>query len=191
MGERVLKWVYGEDAEKVNEQGYATWHKPIEDVYWRWEMDSKVPVYMEFLIHSGREVERICKEVDLDVDYAQYTPNADWFTPTTYTELDDEYNLVAFSYRDVLHTNNTTYQNPMIDEVSKLCPYTYTITMNTDVAKKRGLRDGDLVWLENRYGTKENGRIKTMQGQHPKTIGIAGQGGLWAEKRPIGKGKRK
>ena len=27
-----------------------------------------------------------------------------------------------------------------------------------------------------------------MQGQHPKTIGIAGQGGLWADGRPIGKG---
>ena len=46
----MLEWVYGKDAKKVKEQGYATWHKPIEDVYWRWEMNSRVPVYMEFLV---------------------------------------------------------------------------------------------------------------------------------------------
>lgn len=189
MGERVLKWIYGEDADKVKEQGYATWHKPIEDVYWRWEINSKVPVYMEFLIRARNEVERVCREVDMDLDYEQYTPNASWFPPTTYKELDDEYNMIAYSYRDVLHTNNTTFQNPMIDEVSKLCPYTYTVTMNTDVAKQKGFEDGNMVWIENRYGTREKGRIKTLEGQHPKTVGIAGQGGLWADMRPIAKGK--
>ena len=189
VGERVLRWVYGKDAEKVKKQGYATWHKPIEDVYWRWHVDSRVPVYMEFLIGAGEEVKRICKEVALDLDWEQYTPLPGWFPPTTYKELDDEYDLIAFSYRDILHTNNSTFQNPMLDEISALCPYTYMITMHTDIAREKGLEDGDAVWLENRYGAKEKGLLKTMQGQHPKTVGIAGQGGLWAEGRPIAKGK--
>ena len=73
--------------------------------------------------------------------------------------------------------------------MSQLCPYTYTITMNTDVAGERGLKDGDVIWLENRYGVKEKGVLKCMQGQHPRTLGVAGQGGLWADGRPISKGK--
>lgn len=189
IGKRVLKWVYGKDAEKIQEQGYATWHKPIEDTYWRWNFNSRVPVYMEFLIDAREEVERICKEVDLDLDYEQYTPLASWFYPTVYEDLDDEYDMIGFSYRDILHTNNTTYQNPLMDTVSQLCPYTYTITMNEDVARKRGLKEGDVIWLENRYGAKEKGVLKYMQGQHPRTLGIAGQGGLWADGRPIAKGK--
>ena len=63
------------------------------------------------------------------------------------------------------------------------------MTINTETAKKKGLKDGDLVWIENRYGVREKSVIKTMEGQHPKTIGIAGQGGLWAKGRPIAKGK--
>jgi anaerobic selenocysteine-containing dehydrogenase len=189
IGERVLKWVYGADSEKIREQGYATWHKPIEDVYWRWHMDCRVPTYMEFLIEAREEVEKICREKDIDLDWEQYTPLPSWFYPTSYTELDDEYDMIGFSYRDILHTNNTTYQNPLIDEVSQLCPYTYTITMNTDVALQRGLQDGDAIWLENRYGIREKGVLKCMQGQHPRTLGIAGQGGLWAEGRPIAKGR--
>jgi anaerobic selenocysteine-containing dehydrogenase len=57
------------------------------------------------------------------------------------------------------------------------------------MAKQRGLKDGDIIWIENKYGVKENGIVKTMEAQSPKVIGIAGQGGLWADGRPIAKGK--
>jgi anaerobic selenocysteine-containing dehydrogenase len=76
----------------------------------------------------------------------------------------------------------------MMKEVSELCPYTFTITMNTDLAASKGLKDGDKIWLENRYGAKESGILKTMQGQHHKVVGIAGQGGLWAKGRPVALG---
>lgn len=189
IGNRFLKWVYGDDWKKIKEQGYATWKKRVEDVYWRWEMDVRVPVYMEFIKHSRDEVERICKEVDLDLDYEQYTPFPSWFQPASYDDMNEVFDLIAFSYRDVLHCNNTTYQNPLVDEVSDLCPYTYTITMHPGKGAEKGLKDGDAVWLENRYGAKEKGVVKFMEGQHPLTLGIAGQGGLIAKGRPIAKGK--
>lgn len=189
IGDRVLKWVYGKDAEKIKEQGYATWHKPIEDVYWRWHLNTRVPIYMEFLIDAGKIVEKVCKEKDIQMEWQQYTPFASWFTPASYSELDDEFDLLGFSYRDAMHTNSSTYQNPLIRKISELCPYTLTVTMNADVAAKKGLKDGDIICMENRYGAKEKGVLKCMQGQHPRTMGVAGQGGLWADGRPIAKGK--
>lgn len=191
IGERVMRWVYGDDKEKVEAQGYATWHKPIEDVYWRWEVPSRCPVYMEFLIHDRRACEQIFEETgfELEMEMDQYCPLPTWFMPTSYTELDDEFDLLAFSYRDILHTNNTTFQNPYVDEVSKMCPYTFTITLNRSLAEKKGMKDGDIIWIENKYGVKENGIVKTMEAQSPRVIGIAGQGGLWANGRPIAKGK--
>ncbi|MBW1997598.1 MAG: molybdopterin-dependent oxidoreductase [Deltaproteobacteria bacterium] len=189
IGERFFRWIYGKDADKIWEQGYATWKKPVEDVYWRWEISSRVPVYMEFLIHSKREVEKVCREVDLKLDYEQYTPLPSWFWPASYRELDEEFDLIGFSYRDILHTNNTTYQNPMLDEVSRLCPFTYTVTIHPSLGEKKGLKEGDAIWIENRYGAREKGTVKFMEGQHPRTLGIAGQGGLVARGRPIAKGK--
>jgi len=188
IGERVLTWVYGNDKEKIKKQGYATWHKPIEDVYWRWETKSRSPVYMEFLVHDRMAIEKICKDANMELDTSQHVPLPSWYPPASYPELNEEFDLVAFSYRDVLHTNNTTFQNPMMKEVSELCPYTFTITMNTDLAASKGLKDGDKIWLENRYGAKESGILKTMQGQHHKVVGIAGQGGLWAKGRPVALG---
>ena len=194
IGERFMRWVYGDDVDKIREQGYATWHKPIEDVYWRWNIDSRCPVYMEYLIHDRKAMEDIFKQTDFDhekleFDFNQFTPLPTWFWPESHKDLDDEFDLLAFSYRDILHTNNTTFQNPYIDEVSKMCPYTFTITLNTTMAEKRGLKDGDIIWIETKAGVKENGIVKTMEAQSPKVIGIAGQGGLWADGRPIAKGK--
>ncbi|MCK5164351.1 MAG: phenylacetyl-CoA:acceptor oxidoreductase subunit B PadB1, partial [Desulfobacula sp.] len=149
------------------------------------------PVYMEFLIHDRRAAEKIMKDTgfEIEMDMEQYGPLANWFWPTSHKELDDEYDLLAFSYRDILHTNNSTFQNPMIDEVSQMSPYTFTITLNKGLADEKGFKDGDIIWMENKYGTKENGIVKTMEAQHPKVLGVCGQGGLWADKRPIAKGK--
>jgi len=146
---------------------------------------------MEFLIHDRRAIDKIIEDTgfELEMELDQYMPMASWFLPISYRELDNEYDLLAFSYRDILHTNNTTFQNPYIDEVSKMCPYTFTITLNTATAKERKMKDGDVIWLENKYGVKENGIVKTMEAQSPRVIGISGQGGLWADGRPIAKGK--
>ena len=189
IGDRVLGWVYGADAEKIKKQGYATWRKPHEDVYWRWEMDTRVPVYAEFLLGTREEGEKIAGKVGLELNWEQYTPLPSWFFPETYADLNDEFDLIGFSYRDVLHTNNTTNENPLIDEVSALCPYTYTVTMHEDTARQKGFKEGDVLWLENSYGIKEKGALKLLQGQHPRTLAIAGQGGLWAKGRPIARGK--
>ena len=59
---------------------------------------------------------------DLEMDMDQYTPLPTWFWPESHKDLDNEFDLLAFSYRDILHTNNTTFQNPYVDEVSKMCP---------------------------------------------------------------------
>jgi molybdopterin-containing oxidoreductase family molybdopterin binding subunit len=191
IGERFLKWVYGKDTEKIKEQGYATWNKPIEDVYWRWDIDTRCPVYMEYLLHDRKRMEEIFEQTgfDLEFDMDQYSALPSWFWPESHKDLDSEFDLIAFSYRDILHTNNTTFQNPYIDEVSKMCPYTFTITLNSSLAKEKGMKDGDVIWIETKAGVKENGIVKTMEAQSPKVIGIAGQGGLWADGRPIAKGK--
>ena len=154
-------------------------------------MPTRCPVYMEFLITDRRAAEKIMKDTgfELEMDMDQYAPMPNWFWPTSHKELDNEFDLLAFSYRDILHTNNSTFQNPLVDEVSQMSPYTFTITLNKGLADERGFKDGDIIWMENKYGTKENGLVKTMEAQHPKVIGICGQGGLWADMRPIAKGK--
>jgi anaerobic selenocysteine-containing dehydrogenase len=195
MGDRILQWCFGPDKglEYFKENGYITWPKKVEEVYWRWNWESlknvRIPVYREHLIDIGDKAREIGQKVNLDLDFDQYTPFPSYFKPQSHHEVDEEYDLFAFSYRDTLHTNNVTQENPWLDEVSQLSPYTYTITMNVDKARQKGLKDGDTICLETPYGRKTEGVLKVMEGQHPKTVAIAGQAGLWAKGRPIAYGK--
>jgi molybdopterin-containing oxidoreductase family molybdopterin binding subunit len=102
---------------------------------------------------------------------------------------DPQYDLYAFSYRDIMHTSSSTMETPWLDEISAMNPYTYNITMSADTAKTKGLKDGDFIEIESAYGHKVSGRLKTRKGQHPQTLAIMGTAGHWAKGQPIARGK--
>ena len=61
--------------------------------------------------------------------------------------------------------------------------------MNAETAKKKGIREGDTICLENRWGDKLTGTGETEpQLIHPKVVAAVGLGG-WAKGKPIAKGK--
>ena len=68
-------------------------------------------------------------------------------------------------------------------------PYTYNIVINTDTARRKGLKDGDIIEIESYNGQKIEGPIKTMEGCHPQVIAIAGTAGKWSKGQPIAFGK--
>ena len=53
---------------------------------------------------------------------------------------------------DILHSATATYQNPMLDEMSMNNPFTYDICLHADEAKKKGIKDGDTICVENVRG---------------------------------------
>ena len=60
--------------------------------------------------------------------------------------------------------------------------------MNVATAKEKGIRDGDTICLENRWGDKIVGRVKLTQFTHPKVVAAVGLGS-WARGNPISRGK--
>jgi molybdopterin-containing oxidoreductase family molybdopterin binding subunit len=80
-------------------------------------------------------------------------------------------------------------EQPWLDEASRMNPYTYNITMNRETALKKGLKDGDLIEVESPAGYKVRGTLKTMEGHHPQTMGIAACNGHWGRGMPIARGK--
>jgi len=192
IGDAVVKSMFGpeHDWEWFKEHGYIRWPKRVEEAYWMWYSDVRVPViYMEFLAHMKPEIEKINKDTGLFLDPEQYTPLISWFACTTHKVKDPKYDLYCFSYRDILHSGSQTMEQPWIDEASLMNPWTYNITINTATGKGKGLKDGDTVEVETYMGRKETGIVKLMEGHHPLTVGIAACSGHWAKGMPIARGK--
>ena len=191
MCDRALKYFFGKDHdwEYFKEHGFIRWPKKVEEAYWRYFIDARHPVYLEYLVEIGEKVKEITEEAGIDLDMDQYTPLISWFPCSIHQVEDPAFDLYCFSYRDIIHTGSHTMEQPWLDEASQMNPYTYNITINTRTARERGLKDGDVVELKSVSGGKIRGPLKLMEGQHPQTMGIASCSGHWARGMPIARGK--
>jgi len=192
LGDTVVKSIFGRehDWEWFKKHGFIRWPKRVEEAYWMWFLDLRVPVvYMEWLAHMKPEVEKINEETGIFMDPEQYTPLISWFPCTIHNVEDPKYDLYCYSYRDILHSSSQSMEQPWLDEASRMNPWTYNITMNADTGREKGLKDGDLIEVESYQGRKERGRVKLMEGHHPFTVGIANTAGHFAKGQPIAQGK--
>ena len=201
QGDRRYRWEEICDADLKNtfgpehglawfkEHGLIKWPKKPEEVYWRPFVDVRVPVYWEFAFKTGEKVAAIAEPRGLKIPREFYQPLPDFLPCHSHTCKLPGFDFTAFYYRDSVHTNSYTMENPWLDEAARMDPFSYTIAMNGDRGRAMGLRDGTLVWLENEKGRKVKGRVKLTQAIHPEGLGIGGCAGHWGDGMPVAKGK--
>ncbi|MBI4321393.1 MAG: molybdopterin-dependent oxidoreductase [Chloroflexi bacterium] len=189
--DRVLKMNFGEarGLEWFEKNGVITWPKRVEEVYWRPFIDARVPIYWEHFVRVGRKVKDLAEGYGLSLDYGYYGALPDWLPCPSHQVRDRDYDLFGFYYRDVLHTNSFTMENPWLDEASQMNPLSYVICLNADTAKKKGLKDGDEVWVESVSARRVRGKVKLTEGLHPEALGVGACAGHWSRHQPIARGK--
>ncbi|MBI2318675.1 MAG: molybdopterin-dependent oxidoreductase [Betaproteobacteria bacterium] len=179
--ERGLEW--------FKRHGVITWPKKPEEVYWRPFVDVRVPIYWDFLPSIYEKTAAIAGPRGLDIPRAYFEPLPDFLPCPSHRCKAPGFDLYGFYYRDTIHTNSFTMENPWLDEAARLDPFSYTIAINAEVARRKGLADGSLVWVENENGHKVKGRVKLTQGMHPEGLGIGACAGHWGDGMPVAKGK--
>ena len=177
------------DLEWFKKNGVLSWPKKPEEVYWRAFVDVRVPIYWDFLPRVGEQIAAIAEPRGLTIPREYYEPVPDFLPCLSHCCKAPEFDHYAFYYRDTLHTNSLTMENPWLDEAAQIDPYSYRIAINADVARKKGLRDDMPVSVETETGRTVEGRLKLMQGIHPEALGIAACAGHWAPGMPIAQGK--
>ncbi|MBI2215689.1 MAG: molybdopterin-dependent oxidoreductase [Candidatus Rokubacteria bacterium] len=179
--ERGLDW--------FREHGVISWPKRVEEVYWRPFVPVRVPIYWEFLVGLNGKAKAIANAHGLTWDDIWYDPLPHWLPCPSHEVKDTSFDLWGFYYRDTLHTNSFTNENPWLDEASRLDPYSYTIALNAATGRRKGLSDGQPVWLESPHGRRVQGRVRLTETIHPECVGIGGCAGHWAKTLPIAAGK--
>ncbi|MBI2370952.1 MAG: molybdopterin-dependent oxidoreductase [Deltaproteobacteria bacterium] len=169
--------------------GVVTWPKQVEEVYWRPFVKARVPVYFEFVRTAAERIQKVVQEMGATWDTSAYQPLPDWLPCASHEVTDPAYDLFAFYYRDVLHTNSFTMQNPWLDEAARLDPNTYQVVINAGHGRRKGLRDGDLVWVESAERQRVKGRVRLSEAIHPEALAIAACAGHWAEGLPVARDK--
>jgi molybdopterin-containing oxidoreductase family molybdopterin binding subunit len=180
-GERGLEW--------FKKNGLIKWRKKPEEVYWRHFVDVRVPIYWEFLPGLGEKIKAIAEPRGLTIPDEFYQPLPQWIPCPSHDDESAEFDLYAFYYRDIIHTNSFTMENPWLDEAARLDPYSYTVSINTVAGRAKRLNEGDPVWVETRSGRKVKGKLHLTEAIHPEGLGIAACAGHWGKGMPIANGK--
>ncbi len=184
--ERGLAW--------FQEHGTYTARRSIEERYPLPYLGCRIPLYCEVALHLGERVRAVAGEMGLEWDIADYDPLPDWKPCPSHADTAEgdppgrPYDLIAVNYKLPIHFMSVTSKNAWLDELSRRHPYAYKAVINRAAGEARGLRDGDIVWVESEVG-KVKGEVKLSDCVHAEVVAIAGELGSWAQGKPLARGK--
>jgi molybdopterin-containing oxidoreductase family molybdopterin binding subunit len=192
FSDRTLKYLFGPEKglEWFKKNQFITWKKKVEEAYWRWFIDARAPIYLEFLEHDRDLLRNLGEKVGIEMEWERYAGPIGYARSILYSDdIPAEFDMIVFSFKDIGVTGSVSPQNPWLNEVLSTNPYTYNLMMNTETAKNKGISDGDFIVLENPESDTVTGRVKLMKGIHQQTVGCCGHLGSWAKGKPLARGK--
>jgi len=152
-------------------------------------LKARMPIYLEHFLDRRDELEKVLAKLKLDDwDLSDFVPISEFMPCPSYKAVQQgQYDLIAVHYKFPYIYGAFGNENPWINEI---CEQTdaYSILLNEDVGLKKGLRNGDEVWLESPV-KKARARVKLTQCIHPQVVGVGGHFGHWAQGMPISRGK--
>src|SRR4030067_3845751 len=65
LADRMLKWYFGpeHDLAYFKKYGFISWPKRVEEAYWRYFVNCRVPVYLEFMVDIKEKMMPITKKL--------------------------------------------------------------------------------------------------------------------------------
>ncbi len=139
---------------------------------------TRYPVYDEYIKWVGEKYKADLKKNGIDIKpevYGEFTALLPWKGRGPIDEAPAQYDLHAINCQEALNAMNMAMDMPWKVEYNQLFdPYTMVVWLNTEVAKKKGIKDGDLIKIESQFGFEVEGEAKVTEGLHPECVLIPG-----------------
>jgi anaerobic selenocysteine-containing dehydrogenase len=189
--DRIIRQQFGDeyDYKYVMEQGFvhkytATGKKGYNYYYWP-DNKTRHPIYFNRLKETGDTLRSNLRKQGIthpgfqnDAEFFKFYEPVPFWVPTDESSAPEPYDLYAINWKTNfrIHGTGSILENVWVKEIRDSDPYETYVMINSETAKKKGLKDGDRVCLESRYG-KTEGKIRVSELIHPEVVGIPGNYG--------------
>lgn len=190
--DRWLKSWFGEEhgLEYFKKHGYLNFKKrTVEELYPKTFHKGRIPIYFEHFKRAGEDLKKVTDRMGLDWDTSDYTPLLDWKPCRSHEVKDPEFDLWMVNHKLTFFTFTFSAENPWLNEMCDRDGKVFNVGINAETAGKKGIKNGDLVWLETPYGRKAKAVARLTQGIHPEVISVPGVFGRWMTGNPEIRGK--
>ncbi|MBI4258783.1 MAG: hypothetical protein HY619_07495, partial [Thaumarchaeota archaeon] len=190
--DRWLKSWFGEEhgLEYFKKEGYLNFKKrTVEELYPKLFHKGRIPIYFEHFKRAGEDLKKVTDGMGLDWDTSDYTPLLDWKPCRSHEVKDPEFDLWMVNHKLAFFTFTFSAENPWLNEMCERDGKVYNVGINADTAEKKGIEDGDMIWIETAHGRKAKAVARLTQGVHPEVISVPGVFGRWMTGNPEARGK--
>lgn len=191
IADRFLKSKFGDehDLEWFQRHGLITLPRRIEEAYPGAFKKPRIPFYFEFMAKARKDL----KETTANLGYKEWDLSAyrtvpDWHPCPSHVVSDPKYDLFLVNRKSGYLVASVTGNNPLLDRLV-VSNKAYDIIIHKDVASRKDIRDGDIIWVQSWEGIRDKGRAKLSETIHPEAIVSTGVGGFWAKGTPVAQGK--
>ena len=191
ISDRQAQSTFGADHgwDWFKEHGVLVWPRDVRERYAGRSLKARIPVYLEHFLERREELEPVLQEMDLHWDLSDYEPLPQWRPCEAFEQLKKgEIDAVGVNYKLPYTYGSQGNANPWIHELCEKLPHSYGVLIHTKLARRKGIKDGDTVWLESSV-KKEKAIARVTECVHPEVIGIAGNAGHWAKGKPLSQKK--
>lgn len=171
--------------DKVAEKG-SLLQPPKEEhqayaYYYLKQTGARLPLYNMPLKRYGEKQLEGCARAGIDHPAGSefirefYQPVPHWFSISEMPGNNEDFdlNIVGWRRSQFLHDINDLTGTPVLQEVANTDPFYRKVVLNAETAREKGLKDGDMVYVENQLGVRTGpAPIKTTQILHPQALGI-------------------
>lgn len=177
-----------QDLAWLKQHGTYAFKRSIRERYPQPFIKPRYPIYLENFKKAGDYLREVVSGMGISWDTSDYQPLMEWKPCPSYGE-DPPYDLYFINYHLPFHTFSHTMTNPWLFELGEHHPSAYKVSINAETAMKKGIRDGDWIWLETGAGLKARGQAHVTERIHPEVVAAGGCFGRWASRILIGEGK--
>lgn len=190
MQELRMKNVFGSDAswETLAEKGYYEVMLPENEQYNYALFPGKTtrhPLYNIAVVKGLKQLKAGLEEAGIEYplgpefmeDYEFYAKGFPQWKPTPVMTAGDDFDLngVVFKIPQFLFDVAGCVQNPLLVETAYTDDFLGKILLNPATAERKGLEDGDMVYVQSQYGTEIGPYpVKVTNLVHPDAMGVAG-----------------
>ncbi len=177
LADRWMKSWFGSESglSWFKEHGFLiTGRKTVEEAYPRVFLTPRLPLYIEYFIGAGEEIRKTTQSLGISWDTSDYQPLVDWKPCPSYERSDSNLDLFVVNFKLPFQSLSYTTHNAFLSELSEKNPFAYSVLINTETARKKGIHSGDRVRITSGEGYEVEGQAWLTECIHPEVVGTAG-----------------
>ncbi len=150
----------------------------------------RIPLYLEHFLDAGVAVKEYTDSRGIEWDTSDYAAVMDYQPCTTEKQAPAQFDMWLVNQKLPFMAGTYSAENPLLMDLAKRNSKVFNIGINRATALKKGIADGDEMWIETPAGKKVKGLARLTEGIHPECVSAPGMFGRTSagNKDAVGRG---